>query len=387
MEIYLDNAATTKPLHNVMKMLEKEAFSGYGNPSSLHRKGLETEKKIKEARRNIAREINGKYNDIYFTSGGTESNNLALIGFFTKNFKSIKPFRCVTLKTEHKSILKSMDHILSKGANVQYVHVDKNGLIDLVNLEMLLKEGVDLLSVSHVNNETGVIQPIEKIGKLFKKYYSAGYFHVDGVQSFCKIPLNVMDAKIDALSISAHKIHGLKGTGVLYLRDKNKVNPLFFGGAQEGEVRPGTENFPGIIGLDAALKELGKSYSSYYKEVADKKRYFMENILETIDHVSVNGIAGESGSPYILNLSFLGVKSEVLLHSLESDGIYVSSGSACNAKKSDRSHVLEAMNLNDHRIDSAIRFSFSPFTTYEELDETVEVLRNHVESLRRIMMR
>lgn len=383
MEVYLDNAATTKPLKSVVKTTAEAMEFYYGNPSALHRKGLEVERKIKEVRKNLGKEINGKSSEIIFTSGGTESNNLAILG----STNQAKKTRVITIPTEHKSVLNAFKELESKSFEICYARVDHRGMVDLLHLEELMEQPTALVSISYINNETGVIQPIEKIGKFLKKKQSSVRFHVDGVQAFGKINIDVKKCNIDLLTGSAHKMHGPKAVGFLYIKEGTSIKPLVFGGNQESSLRPGTENTTGILGFGKSLKEVLKNKRQCYNQVMKIKKGFIERMEREVDNAFLITENLDEESPYILNVSFLGVKSEVLLHSLESVGIYVSSGSACTSKEDNHSHVLKAIGLKDERIDSAIRFSFSRYTTEEEIDYTLEQLKTIVEDLRKIMKR
>ena len=385
MEVYLDNAATTKPLKRVIEAMIDTMESNYGNPSSLHRKGFEVERKIKDVRKTLGKEIKGKPSEIIFTSGGTEGNNLAILGALA-HLKE-KKARIITLPTEHKSVLNTFKELANKGFEICYGKVDGNGRVDLSHLKELLQKNTALVSISYINNETGVIQPIQKIGHMIRENCPGAKFHVDAVQAYGKIDIDVKQSNIHLLTASAHKIHGPKGVGVLYVKEGTLIKPLLFGGAQQRSIRPGTENTPGILGFGISIKELSKNKREAYKSVLDLKEHFIQRIEEEIEDVTYIGDAFGENSPYILNVSFLGVKSEVLLHSLESKEIYVSSGSACTSTELSHSHVLKALGLDVETIDSAIRFSFSRYTTKDELDYTVKQLRIIIKDLRMIMKR
>lgn len=385
MEVYLDNAATTKPLKIVAEAMIETMESTYGNPSSLHRKGLDAERKIKEVRKNLGKEIKGKSSEIIFTSGGTEGNNLAIFGSLAH--LNDKKARLITLPTEHKSVLNAFKELDSKGFEICFAKVDEKGRVDLFHLEDLLQKNTALISISYINNETGVIQPIKEIGDMIRENCPGAKFHVDAVQAFGKIDIDVKQSNIHLLTASAHKIHGPKGVGFMFIKEGVLIKPLFFGGAQERLYRPGTENTPGILGFGASIKALSRNKREAYDSVLALKEYFFQRLEEEIKDVAyVRGTFRED-SPYILNASFLGVKSEVLLHSLESKGIYVSSGSACTSTESSHSHVLKALGLDAEAIDSAIRFSFSRYTTKEELEYTVNQLSSIIKDLRMIMKR
>ena len=384
MEVYLDNAATTKPLKKVTEAMMETLETFYGNPSSLHRKGLDVERKLKEVRKTLGKEIKARSSEVYFTSGGTEGNNLAILGGLD-HLKNKSP-RVITLATEHKSVLNPFKELETKGFDVCYAAVNSKGRIDLENFEKLLKKNTALVSISYINNETGAIQPIEKIGRMIRELCPGAKFHVDAVQAFGKIDIDVKGSNIHLLTASAHKIHGPKGVGILYVKEGTLLKPLFWGGAQESSIRPGTENTPGIIGFGVGVKELSNNKREAYGSVLRLKEYFVHRLINEVENIKY--LKGEEDeSPYILNVSFLGVKSEVLLHSLESKGIYVSSGSACTSTDKSHSHVLKAIGLKDDEIDSAIRFSFNRYTTKEELDYTLDQLITIIKDLRMIMKR
>ncbi len=373
--IYLDNASTTKPSKKAIDAFLKTT-ENFGNPSSLHRLGLDAEKTIKSAKKTIANLIGAKPCDIYFTSGGTESNNLAIKGAC----KKAKTKHIITSQIEHPSVLEPIARLEEKGFKVDRISVDSEGRINLNELLEKLTEETALVSIMHVNNETGTIQPIEEIGKLIKEKAKRALFHIDAVQSFCKVPLLVKTTDPDFVSISSHKVNGFKGTGALYIKDINKLSPIISGGGQQMGIRSGTENVGGI----AAFAEAAKEHSSDKSEIIRLRKLFLANVMEQIPDVKYNGSENEF-SPYILNLSFLGIKAEILLHSLESEGIYVSTGSACSSHKPMPSHVLTAMGRNKDEINAAVRFSFDDSITEADIMTTVSVLTNKLSEIRKYM--
>jgi len=385
MEVYLDNAATTRVKPEVIESVVMAMDEMYGNPSSLHRKGVVVEKKIKEVRKIISRGLGCREEEVYFTSGGTEANNIIIRGYVEANQRRGK--HLITSKIEHPSVLGTFEALEKKGFRVTYLDVDNNGLISLQQLAESIEDDTILVSIMHVNNEVGTIQPIEKISRIIKDRNPDTFFHIDGVQSFGKIVLSVDDLKIDSLSISGHKIHGPKGIGCLYLRKGSKVTPITTGGSHELGIRPGTENTPGIMGIGEAVKLIFSNQQGYIKRISSLKEYFYQMLLSEVDDIHINGGEYSDTTVNILNVSFSGVKSEVLLHSLEQEGIYVSSGSACSSKKRGYSHVLLAMGIKEKYIDSAIRFSFSDLNTKEELDFALEKIKKEVNYLRKIMKR
>ncbi len=377
MQIYLDNSATTKPYKEVVEKMIFALENDYANPSSLHKKGLEVEKNIKKIREDIARTLGVKEKEIYFTSGGTESNNSIIRGVLDKRKNHI-----ITTKIEHPSVLDTIKTLEKEAIEVTYLDVDSEGKIDIDSLKSSIKENTILVSIMHVNNEVGSIQPISEIGKYLKTLKEKVYFHVDAVQSFGKINFKLSKYNIDFMSVSGHKIHGPKGIGFMYIKENSKVKPLFTGGGQEFGFRSGTENIPGIYGLGEAVRITNKNLDKNIQKINTLKNLLKSEILNNIENVKIN--SPEDGVCHILNVSFLGVKGEVLLHYLEQKDIYVSTGSACSSKKKG-SHVLNAMNLSKDEIEGAIRFSLSCFNTEEEILETIKILKNSVEDLRFII--
>ena len=308
MAIYMDNSATTMVCPEAVEIMTKLMTDCYGNPSSLHSMGLQAEKAVTVARKAIAESIGKKETNIYFTSGGTESDNTAIIGGAIRNAHGRKTV--ITSKIEHPAVLQSVKYLESQGFTVKYVKVNADGVIDLNHLESLLSDDVVLVSIMHVNNETGALMPIKEAYKLVKDFNSNIIFHSDMVQSYLKIPFE----DVDIASFSAHKVHGPKGVGALYIKEGININPIIFGGGQQKNMRPGTENVPGIAGFGEAVKAFDREKS--FAKVAEIKKTLTEKILARFDNLTING--GERAIPYVLNMSFKGVKSEVLLHSLES---------------------------------------------------------------------
>nr|WP_068557521.1 cysteine desulfurase family protein [Thermotalea metallivorans] len=385
MEVYLDNSATTKPMEEVVEIMVRALRDFYGNPSSLHRKGVEVEKLVKNARKQVAKALGVKDEEIIFTSGGTESNNLAILGAVEGNKR--KGNRIITSRIEHPSVLNVFQHLETKGYEVIYLDVDEVGRVDLRQLKDHICDDTLLISLMHVNNEVGTIQPIEEIGRLLQHMKMKPIFHVDAIQSFGKVKFDPNKLGIDLVSVSGHKIHGPKGIGALYIRKGLKIAPIVFGGNQETGIRSGTENIPGILGLGVAAVHAFQHLSEHIRHMRFLRDRFLHRVKKEIDHIKINGLEGEGSAPHILNISFIGAKGEVLLHSLEQDGIYVSTGSACSSKKNVHSHVLKAMGLKNEEIEGAIRFSFAYHNTAEEIDFAVDRLKKHVADLRRIMMR
>ncbi|GAB6087017.1 cysteine desulfurase family protein [Alkaliphilus crotonatoxidans] len=383
MEVYLDNAATTKPRKSVVQAVVYGMEELYGNPSSLHGKGVMVEKHIKQIRKNIARFLGCQDQTLYFTSGGTESNNMAIRG--AAEAYGRRGRHLITSKIEHPSVLNTMEDLAAKGYEVTYIDVDKRGLIDLDQLLSAVREDTILVSIMHVNNEVGSIQPIEILGRELKRKNKNTLFHVDAIQSFGKIKIPVNTLPIDMLSFSGHKIHGPKGIGGLYVKKGVRLRPVVTGGNQETGIRSGTENVPGIFGLGKAVEEMDQDHPAKMKRLKDLKEYLIKNLSTAIENIEILTGADQSFADHILSVAFIGVKSEVLLHSLEEDGIYVSAGSACSSKKKGQSHVLKAMGLREQLIDSTLRLSISDETTIEQLSYAIDRIKYHVEALRKIM--
>lgn len=389
--VYLDHSATTKVAPEVIAAMVEMMESDYGNPSSLHRMGLKAEKKIAKAREQVAKALGVKKKEIIFTSGGTEANNLAIRGI-AHQYKN-RGQHLITIKIEHPSVLHTFQLLEEEGYQVTYLKVDQDGFVNLDELKEAITPETILVSIMHVNNEVGSVQPIHEIGQLIKEINSRTLFHVDGIQSFGKLPLNPIKSKIDLLTISGHKIHGPKGIGALYLNEKVQVKPLIGGGGQERGIRSGTENVPGIIGLGLAAELITKDQKEKMENLRNLKAWFLQELIRVIPDMKINGShleddidKGRSAS-HIINLSFPGLKGEVLLHALEDVGIYVSTGSACHSRQSAPSHVLQAIGLKNRELESAIRISLSVDTTKEELEYVLKHLPGLVNDFRRLMQR
>ncbi|WFA09451.1 cysteine desulfurase family protein [Tissierella sp. Yu-01] len=383
--IYLDNCATTKPRKEVVDAMADALANEYGNPSSLHRLGLKTEKRIKEAREIIANYLRIESKELYFTSGGTESNNIA-IQSIAKKF-SRKGKHIITTKFEHPSILNVFKYLEDEGFNVSFLDVDQNGYIDLDTLAKTIKEDTILVSIIHVNNEIGSLQDIKGIKEVINNSISKPILHVDGIQSFGKVEFSLKALDVDTYSFSGHKVYGPKGIGGLYINKRLKLNPIVFGGNQESGLRSGTENVPGIIGLGEAVKILTKNAKMEAQSAFELKRYMASRIINEIDDVKINTSVDNTSSPYILSITFRGTRGEVLLHYLEEKDIYVSTSSACSSKGTTKSHVLKAINLCDKDIEGTIRFCLSYEISKEDIDYTIEQLKYAVNDIRSIMRR
>jgi cysteine desulfurase len=382
MFVYLDNSATTKPYQEVVAETVKYMEAHYGNPSSLHRMGIDAEKAMKEARKSVAASLRVKEDEIYFTSGGTEADNTAIFG--AAQARKRRGNKIITSRIEHPAVLESCRKLEESGFRVEYLPVDSYGVIDLQALESALDDQATLITVMHVNNEVGSIQPICEISELKdrigKKLGTEILLHTDAVQSFGKLPIPM--GGIDLLSVSGHKIHGPKGVGALYIRKGLSIQPYLYGGGQERGLRSGTENVPAIAGFGVAAELSRRDMDKRAETVKKAKTYLSEGIRNEIPDVRFNGTP--EGSPFILNISFPGVRGEVLLHALEQSEIYVSTGSACSSRKKGQSHVLKAMGLSDKEIEGAVRFSFSEFNTAEEMDYVLAQLKSAVQKIRKL---
>lgn len=384
MEAYLDNSATTRCYEEVRDIVVKTMMEDYGNPSSMHLKGVEAEKYVKEAAREIARTLKAQEKEIYFTSGGTESDNWALIGTAMANQRRGK--HIITTVFEHAAISAPAAWLEEQGFEVTRIPVDSRGNLSMEELAAAIREDTILVSAMYVNNELGAVLPVEEIGALIKEKNPDTLFHADAIQAYGKYRIFPKKMKIDLLSVSSHKIHGPKGAGFLYIGEKVKIHPLILGGGQQKGMRSGTDNVPGIAGMGEAARIIYEHLEENTSRMRELKEYFRGE-LEKIDNVEINGPVAGEGAPHILNASFLGVRSEVLLHALEDQGIYVSAGSACSSHKRTGSPSLGAIGLSPERKESAVRFSFSEFTTKEELDYTLETLKSLLPMLRRYARR
>ncbi|MDD4779828.1 MAG: cysteine desulfurase family protein [Tissierellia bacterium] len=383
MEVYLDNSATTKIKPEVLDELIDVYVNDYGNPSSLHRKGLEIEKKINVARKLTAKVINAKPEEIFFTSGGTESNNIALIGHLSSiNYEDKK--NIVTTKIEHPSVYNVFRHFEGK-IDVRYLDTDENGYIDKSQLINQIDDNTLLISIIYVNNEIGTVQDLEDIIKIVKKKNNKTKIHIDAIQAFGKIRIDVNKIDVDTISFSSHKIHGPKGVGGLYIKQGNKINSIIFGGHQEKGLRPGTENTPGIVGFGKASELLYNNFKEENDKLYELKKQYGNRLLEEIDDIKINSDLTNLGAPHILSVSFKNVKGEVLVHYLEQKEIYVSTGAACSSKAKNDNRVLNAINLERDYINGTIRMSFGYFNNFEEIEYVVKNIKECVNEIRDIM--
>ncbi|MGZ5509045.1 MAG: cysteine desulfurase family protein [Nitrososphaeraceae archaeon] len=381
--IYLDHAASTPVLQEIINEMIPYLGNLYGNPSSIHTYGIKSKIAVQIARRRVASLIGAKPSEIFFTSGGTESDNLALKGICKSIRKSqnIKN-HIITSSIEHDAILETCRYLEKDGFTVTYLNVDKNGIIDKTELKNHLTEKTALVSLMLANNEIGVIQPLKEFSETVHGFDKMIIFHSDAIQAVGKIPINVKELGLDSLSLSSHKINGPKGVGALYVREKVNFEPLIQGGGQELSIRSGTENVPGIVGFGKA-SEISminlKDNSQYLYSLRD---YLITRINEEISGKMLNGSL-ESRLPNNVNVTFLGINGEDLLIKLDEDGILASTGSACSANRQKESHVLKAIGLNHEEISGSIRFTLGIQNTIEDLEKTIIVLKNRITELRK----
>lgn len=380
MDAYLDNSATTKVYDSVKDVMVKVMLEDYGNPSSMHMKGLEAENYVKDAIKTIAKSLKATEKEIIFTSGGTESNNMALIGGAMANKR--RGNHIITTKIEHASVSNTVKYLEEEGFRISYLPVDNNGIVDLEVLKKELCEDTILVSVMYVNNEIGAVEPIEEIGKIVKDYNKDIVFHVDAIQAYGKYNIVPKKANIDLLSVSSHKIHGPKGVGFIYIKEKTKIKPIILGGGQQKGMRSGTDNVPGIAGMAQAVKEIYTDFDKKIDKMYELREAFIDGV-EKIEGAVVNGKKDRTNAPHIVSVSFSGIRSEVLLHALEDKQIYVSAGSACSSNKPAISETLKSIGVDNALLDSTVRFSFSTMTTINEIEYALEVLTDIVPVLQR----
>ncbi len=380
MEAYFDNSATTRVFDCVKDAVVNAMTVDYGNAAARHMKGVEAERLIKEARAEIAKSLKVQEKEILFTSGGTESNNTALIGAAFANQRAGK--HLITTGVEHASIYNTMEFLREQGFEITYLPVDSYGCISLEELAQAVREDTILVSVMYVNNEIGAVEPVEEISKVIKAKNPKTLFHVDAIQAYGKYVIRPKKQGIDLLSVSGHKIHGPKGVGFLYIDEKAKVRPILFGGGQQKGMRSGTENVPGCAGLGAAVREVYRDHEAKIEKLYQIRERLIAGLKE-LPGVTINGHEGRENAPQIVSASFEGVRSEVLLHALEDRGVYVSSGSACSVNHPGVSGTLKGIGVKKELLDSTIRFSFGLFNEPEEADYCLEVLRELLPVLRR----
>lgn len=374
--IYFDNAATTVPYDEVIDEVSSVMRNYFGNPSSAHKLGLIAERKLNEYRETLAKTINATKDEIIFTSGGSESNNFLIRGFLKEKG------HIITSNIEHPSILNLCKELELEGYRVTYLKVNNEGIIDLEEFKEALSKDTILVTLMYINNEIGSIQPIKEVGNILKDY-SKVKFHVDAIQAYGKIKIDVKGCNIDLMSCSGHKIHGPKGIGMAYMKKGLNPKPLIFGGAQEMGKRAGTENLASIGGFAKAANIINLNIKDNYEKALKIKEAFIDGVKD-IEGVKINSKISEFSSPYILNLSFKGLRGEVFLHMLEEKEIYVSTGSACSSKDKKYSHVLKAIGLSNDEIEGTIRFSFNEFNTENEVNETLEAIKTSLKFLRRV---
>lgn len=383
-EIYLDNSATTVVLKEAVELMNKIYLEDYGNPSSKHNKGVEAEYYLKDARETLAKILKVNAKEIIFTSGGTESDNTALIGVANANIRNGK--HLITTRIEHPAILETMQYLEKQGFEVTYLPVNKYGEVELDSLKNAIRQDTILVSMMHTNNEIGSLMPIREAGELIKKVNPKTLFHVDAVQGFGKAKIYPKKMGIDLMSVSSHKIHGPKGVGFLYIGEKVKLQPYALGGGQQWGIRSGTENVPGIAGMALAAKFMYENLSEDLERLYTLREKLIEG-LSAIENAHINGRIGRDAAPHIVSLSVKDVRAEVLLHALEEKGIYVSSGSACASNHPALSGTLTAIGLAKEYLDSTIRISMSVFTTQEDIDSTINAIKEIVPELRKYTRR
>lgn len=384
MEAYFDNSATTKVLDCVKDAVVDAMCVNYGNAAAKHRKGVEAENLIREAKKAIADTLKVQEKEILFTSGGTESNNTALIGTALANRRAGK--HLITTGVEHPSIYNTMSFLEEMGFEVTYLPVDHRGHISLEDLEKAIREDTILVSVMYVNNEVGAVEPIEAISQCIKKKNPKTLFHVDAIQAYGKYKIRPKKQGIDLLSVSGHKIHAPKGVGFLYIRDGVKIRPILFGGGQQKGMRSGTENVPGCVGLGVAAREAYKDFDARIEKLYTLREHLIAG-LKPLGGVTINGSEDRTNAPQIVSASFEGIRSEVLLHALEDKGVYVSSGSACSSNHPGISGTLKGIGVKKELLDSTIRFSLGGLNTEEEVDYAIGVLGELLPVLRRYQMK
>lgn len=379
MEIYLDNSATTRAYPEVAELVKRIMLDDYGNPSSAHMKGLQAETCVRTAKQQLAAALKVKEKEIFFTSGGTESDNLAIIGGAGAHHREGR--HLITTKIEHPAVLKTFEYLEGEGFETDYLGVDRYGRISLDELKEKLRPDTILVSIMHTNNEVGSVMPVAKAGELIKSLNPQTLFHVDAVQGFGKAEIHPAKMHIDLLSISGHKIHGPKGIGALYVGERVRIRPISFGGGQQEGLRSGTLNVPGIAGLGLAAEIVNRDLQAARERLYGLKGFFLQE-MSKVDGISVNGCErNPDGSfnvkdtaPHIINISVPGLRSEVMLHALEDRGIYVSAGSACSSHDKRGSSTLKAMGTGAEEMDGALRISMSGETTKEELEVTIKAI-------------
>ena len=380
MEAYFDNSATTRVLDKVVAAMDEMMTENYGNPSARHIMGVRAENAVKRAAAQVAKTLKVKDKEILFTSGGSESNNMALIGTALANQRAGR--HIIASNIEHPSIYNTLSFLEEMGFEITYLKVDGKGHVDLEQLKRSMRPDTILVSVMYVNNEVGAVEPVEEIGKIVHGVNSAAVFHVDAIQAYGKFLIRPKKQGIDLLSVSGHKLHGPKGIGFLYIDEHVKIRPIIYGGGQQRGMRSGTENVPGIVGMGVAVEEAYTDFEEKAAHLCRLKDHMLERLGE-IEGAHLNSYPGKESAPQIVSVSFSGVRSEVLLHALEDRGIYVSSGSACSSNHPDVSGTLKGIGVKAELLDSTLRFSFGRFNTLEEIDYCIETLKELLPVLRR----
>ena len=380
MEIYLDNSASTRTDQDVVDLMVRVLREDYGNPSALHTKGMKAEAYLREAREQIAGTLKAKSKEIVFTSGGTEGNNLLVLGAAHANARAGK--HILTSPFEHACVYESMRFLEEEGYEIEELHVDRDGRIDPEELRDRIRPDTILVSIMQVNNEMGALQPLAEIGRIVKEVNPACLLHTDAVQSYGKIRIVPRDLGVDLLAASGHKIHGPKGSGFVYIKDKSKLSPLLLGGGQERGYRSGTENTAAIAGLGLAAEKICAGLEENQDRLYKLKGHLIER-LTRIPGLTVNGRTGRDSAPQIISVSMEGIRAEVMLHALEDKGIFVSAGSACSSNHPRISRTLQAIGLKRELLDSTIRISLSVYTTMEEIDYTCDCMGQLVPILAR----
>ena len=381
MEAYLDNSATTRAYDEVADLVAKIMKEEFGNPSSVHHMGMVSGERLSQARETIAASLKVDPQEIVFTSGGTESDNLALIGVARAN--KWRGNHIITTNIEHPAILETMAFLEKEGFEITYLSVDETGTIDLDELKNAIRKETILVSIMFVNNEIGTLMPIQKAGELIKSVNKDTYFHVDAVQAYGKVLIRPRTMNIDLLSVSGHKIHGPKGVGFLYIKKGTKIVPICYGGGQQKGMRSGTENVPGIAGLALAAKKCYEDFDAKIKKLYDLKQYTVDSLLERIPDIKINGQKVSEGAPHIISVSIRGLAAETVLNMLSSKNIYVSAGSACTSNNPHVSDTLQAIGLEKDLLESTIRISMSFMTTKEEMDYFLDTLCSQVSNMRK----
>lgn len=379
-QVYLDNAATTPVRLEVEVAMRPYFCEKYGNPSGVYQMSSENRGMIENVREQIAKTLNASAEEIYFTSGGTESDNWALVGCAYANRRQGK--HIISTVFEHAAVSAPLAALEEQGFEITKIPIDANGILSMEKLESAIRPDTILVSTMYVNNEVGAVVPVEEIGKLVHEKNPKTIYHVDAIQGYGKFRIYPKRMGIDLLSVSSHKIHGPKGVGFLYVNEKIKIQPMILGGGQQKGMRSGTDNVPGIAGLGVAAKKIYEDFDEKIEQLKENKLYLAKRLQE-LDNVFINGPKPEDGAPHILNASFVGVRSEVLLHTLEEKQIYISAGSACSSHKRAASATMLALGVSAERRESAIRFSLSEMTTKEELDYAVDEIAKVLPVLRK----